>query len=130
MLVVVLVGVVGALSGCGAAARDCEEAYVGSISSVEGVASVEAECSLQFGGGWQRVDVFLETNDVTEARAVGQQVLQAIATEPTLEDQWSTPRAYYLQDGSGVSIGLRELGFNGVPNVGEVRENDSTKPLG
>jgi hypothetical protein len=94
------------------------------VPAVEGVTSVEVDCDFIVGGGsWQRVDVYLGTNDEEEAAAIGYEVLRAIGEEPGFEPQWSTPRAYYLEDGTQVSIGLRDLGFNGVPQVRQVREH-------
>ncbi|RPF20662.1 hypothetical protein [Myceligenerans xiligouense] len=123
-----LVALVSGLTGCGSGARQCEELYATVIGAVDGVASVDAECSQQFGGGWERVDVHLATNDADGARTIGEEVLKAVAAEPDMEPLWATPRAYYLEDGTEATIGLRDLGFNGVPTVREVREHYGIEP--
>lgn len=111
------------LTGCGGEAADCEDLFVRTISAVDGVESVDADCSMQLGGGWQRVDVHLATDDDAEASDVGEAVLLAVAEEPAMDAGWMTPRAYYLHDGTEATIGLRDMGFNGVPTVGEVRDH-------
>lgn len=116
------------LTGCGGDEENCAELYTDTIEAVEGVDSVEIDCSLQFGGGWQRVDVHLTTNDSEEAAQIGEDVLRAIAEEPDFEGTWSTPQDYFLEDGTKVTIGLRDLGFNGVPQVRQVREQFGIEP--
>ncbi|WP_199042726.1 hypothetical protein [Glycomyces salinus] len=111
------------LTGCGGDEENCAELYTDTIEAVEGVESVEVDCSLQLSGVWQRVDVYTTTNDENEAAEIGYDVLQAIAEEPGFDPQWSTPRSYFLEDGTKVTIGLRDLGFNGIPDVDEVREH-------
>lgn len=118
-----LVVLVSGLTGCGGSeAQRCEELFSSSIGAVAGVESVEVDCRVQLGGGWERVSVHLATSDEDEAREIGRSVLRAVAEEPEMDPQWSTPQGYFLQDGTEASIDRRELGFNGVPTVGEVRE--------
>jgi hypothetical protein len=95
--------------------------------SVPGVASAEWECSEQFGGGWQRADVVVEATTEDEAIAVMDAALRAYAASPDLEDRWGTPQEYVNQDGS-IIVGANDLGFNGPPNVGEVREHYGITP--
>ncbi|MBE1875563.1 hypothetical protein [Myceligenerans pegani] len=119
---------VAGLAGCAPGTERCTELYSTVIGAVDGVTSVEIDCSEQFGGGWQRVDVQLATDDPDDARAIGEAVLQAIAAEPEMDPQWATPQDYYLEDGTEATIGLRELGFNGIPTVREVREHYGIEP--
>ncbi|MBB4912815.1 hypothetical protein [Actinophytocola algeriensis] len=96
--------------------------------AVDGVASAEWDCNFQFGGGWIRSDVVLEATTEDEAVAVMEDLLRAFAASPDLEDGWSTPMEYVTEDGSIiVSVGNLD-GFNGVPNVGEVREHYAITP--
>ncbi|WP_265522045.1 hypothetical protein [Oerskovia flava] len=111
-----------ALGGC-SSSGDCGEPYSRAILAVDGVASTDVDCSEQLGGGWQRVGVHLETLDEQEARSAVEQVLRAVAAEPDIKDVWATPQHYYLEDGSELADPRQGLGFNGVPDVGDVREH-------
>ncbi len=128
-LLPVVVAAVLPVSACSSGkAETCEEAFTAAASSVEGVASAEWDCNFQFGGGWVRSDVVLEPATEEEAIAVVDAVLRALAASPDLEDGWSTPMEYVTEDGSIiVSVGNLD-GFNGVPNVGEVREHYAITP--
>jgi hypothetical protein len=125
----VAVAVVLPVSACSSERADnCEVAFATVASSVDGVASAEWDCNFQFGGGWIRSDVVLEATTEDEAVAVMEDLLRAFAASPDLEDGWSTPMEYVTEDGSIiVSVGNLD-GFNGVPNVGEVREHYAITP--
>ncbi|WP_460750633.1 hypothetical protein [Myceligenerans cantabricum] len=122
------VALAAALTGCGSDGKECTELYTTVVGGVDGVASVDADCREQLGGGWQRVDVHLATDSADEARTIGEAVLEAVAAEPGMDPQWSTPQRYYLQDGTEATIGLRDLGFNGVPTVSEARDHYGVTP--
>ncbi|MFD6140086.1 hypothetical protein [Promicromonospora sp. NPDC060271] len=115
------------VSACSSGAAECEEAFAAAATSVPGVVSAKWDCSEQFGGGWQRADVVIDATSKEEAVAVMDEVLRAIAAAPDLEDTWSTPQEYWNEDRS-VGVGPNELGFNGPPNVGEVREHYGITP--
>ncbi len=108
-------------------ATRCEEGFTAVATSVDGVVSAEWDCSFQFGGGWVRSDVVIEATTEDEAIAVMEAVLRAFAASPDLEDGWGTPQEYVTEDGS-IGVGANDLGFNGPPNVGEVRENLGITP--
>ncbi len=108
-------------------AEGCESAFEAAATSVEGVASAEWDCSFQFGGGWVRGDVVIEATTEDEAVAVVDEILRAFAASPDLEDGWATPQKYVTEDGS-IGVGANGLGFNGAPNVGEVREHYGITP--
>jgi hypothetical protein len=108
-------------------AEGCESAFKAVATSVEGVVSAEWDCSFQFGGGWQRGDVVIEATTEDEAVAVMDEILRAFAASPDLEDGWATPQKYVTEDGS-IGVGSNDLGFNGAPNVGEVREHYGITP--
>jgi hypothetical protein len=108
-------------------AETCEEAFTAAASSVEGVASAEWDCNFQFGGGWQRADVVIEATTEDEAVAVMEELLRAFAASSDLEDGWGTPQEYATEDRS-IIVSANVLGFNGVPNVGEVREHFGITP--
>lgn len=116
------------VSACGTDdATRCEEAFTAAATSVPSVSSAEWDCNFGFGGGWVRGDVVVEATTKDEAVAVMEVVLQAFAAAPDLEDSWSTPQDYWNEDHS-VGVGANELGFNGTPNVGEVREHYGITP--
>jgi hypothetical protein len=124
------IGVVALLlsvSACSSGTDECEEAFAAAATSVSGVVSAEWDCSDQFGGGWQRGDVVVDATSKEEAVAVMDGVLQAIAAAPGLEDSWSTPQEYWNEDQS-IGVSPNDLGFNGPPNVGEVREHYGITP--
>ena len=124
----VVVAAVLPVSACSSGkAEACEEAFKAVATSVEGVASAEWDCSFQFGGGWQRGDVVIEATTEDEAVAVMDAVLRAFAASPDLEDGWGTPQEYATEDRS-IIVGANDLGFNGAPNVGEVREHYDITP--
>jgi hypothetical protein len=130
MLSVVVVAVVSLLSvqACSVdGAARCEEAFTAAATSVSGVVSARWECSESFGGGWQRGDVVVEAGTEDEAIAVMEAVLLAFAASPDLADGWATPQEYSTRDGS-IVVGAGDLGFNGAPNVGEVRERYGITP--
>lgn len=117
------------LTGCGSADEErCAELYSSVIGAVDGVTSVEVECAVRLSGGWQRIDVHLATDSPDDARVIGEEVLKAIASEPEMDPLWATPQDYFLENGEEVAIGLRDLGFNGVPRVDEVREQYDIEP--
>ena len=113
-----LVGV----SACSSSGKEerCEEAFTSAAMAVDGVAAAEWDCDFQFGGGWVRSDVVLEPATEEEAIAVVEAVLRAFAASPDLEDGWRTPQEYVIE-GSSIRVGANDVGFRGVPNVGEVR---------
>jgi hypothetical protein len=115
------------VSACSSGTAECEEAFAAAATSVSGVVSAEWDCSDQFGGGWQRGDVVIDATTKDEAVAVMDGVLQAIAAAPDLEDSWSTPQEYWNEDQS-IGVSPNDLGFNGPPNVGEVREHYGITP--
>ena len=124
----VVVAAVLPVSACSSGkAETCEEAFTAAASSVEGVASAEWDCSFQFGGGWVRGDIVLETATEDEAVAVMEELLRAFAASPDLEDGWGTPQEYATEDRS-IIVSAGDLGFNGAPNVGEVREHFGITP--
>lgn len=101
--------------------EQCEGAFTSVATSVDGVASATWDCNFQFGGGWVRSDVVLEPATEEEAIAVVDALLRAFAASPDLEDGWSTPQEYLVED-SSIVVGAGDVGFTGgVPNVGEVR---------
>ncbi|MFL1429958.1 MULTISPECIES: hypothetical protein [unclassified Nocardiopsis] len=114
-------------AACSSGEAACEEAYTEATMSVAGVVSAEFECSNNFGGGWQRADVVIEAASEEEAVTVMDGVLQALAGSPGLEDAWATPQGYATEDGS-ITVGPNALGFNGPPNIGEVREHYGITP--
>ncbi|MFE5569443.1 hypothetical protein ACFQ68_30955 [Amycolatopsis japonica] len=122
---VVAVTVVMALtlpvSACASSAEKCEEAFAAAATAVPGVISATWDCNNGFGGGWQRGDVRIAAGDKGKAIAVMREVLRAFAASPDLEDGWATPQKYTNNDGT-IVVGANDLGFNGVPNVGQVRE--------
>lgn len=110
-------------AGSGSRSRACEQLYTKTITLVEGVESVSVDCSLQFGGGWKRVKPTLTTSSQEEAAVIAENIVRAMAAEPQFPDLWSTPQSYRLTDGdylSNNSVFFET--FNGVPNVGEVRQ--------
>lgn len=106
---------------------DCAEAFTETSLAVDGVASAEFDCSDMFGGGWQRGTVVLSASSRDEAIRTVDTLLRAFAAEPRLESRWSTPQEYWNEDRS-IGVGPNDLGFNGPPNVGEVREHYGTSP--
>jgi hypothetical protein len=54
-------------------------------------------------------------------------ILRAYAASPDIEDRWGTPHEYVNQDGSIIVV-ANDLGFNGSPNVREVREHYGMTP--
>lgn len=79
------------------------------------------------GGGWVRSDIVLKATTEDEAVAVMEDLLRAFAASPDLEDGWGTPLEYTTEDPS-IIVGANDLGFNGAPNVGEVREHYGITP--
>ncbi|WP_410657173.1 hypothetical protein [Amycolatopsis sp. lyj-112] len=128
LLAVVVAGSVLPVSACsmGVAAK-CEKTFAEVAMSVDGVISAKWDCSEQFGGGWQRADVVIEAADKKEAVAVMDAVLKAFAASPDLEDRWSTPQKYKTQDPS-IIVSAGDVGFNGTPQVREVREHYGITP--
>lgn len=127
-LLPVVVAAVLPVSACSSGkAERCEAAFKAVATSVEGVASAEWDCSFQFGGGWQRGDVVVEATTEDEAVAVMEDLLRAFAASPDLEDGWGTPQEYGTEDRS-IRVGPNDVGFNGPPNVGEVREHYGITP--
>lgn len=122
-----IMAVVMPASACSSGNADCEDALTAATMSVSGVVSAEWECSDQFGGGWERADVVVEAATEDEAIAVVDEVLQAYAAAPDLEDRWSTPQQYVSEDGS-IVVSANDLGFNGPPTVGDVREHYGITP--
>ncbi|MFB9905539.1 hypothetical protein [Allokutzneria oryzae] len=110
---------------CSSGAARCEEALTAATTSVPGVVSAQWECSNNFGGGWQRAHVVIEAATETEAIAVVDAALRAYATALGLEDGWSTPQEYATRDRS-IIVSANDVGFNGPPNIREVRERYGT----
>jgi hypothetical protein len=118
------------VSACSSPGKEeqCEEAFTSAAMSVDGVASATWDCNFQFGGGWVRSDVVLESATEEEAVAVVDDLLRAFAASPDLEDGWATPQEYTIKD-SSIRVGAGAVGFtSGVPNVGEVREEWGITP--
>lgn len=116
------------VSACSSGENDrCAEAFAEAATSVAGVVSAEWECSDNFGGGWQRGDVVVSATTEDEAVEVMDGVLRSIAAAGDLEDTWATPQQYANEDGS-IVVGANDLGFNGPPTVGEVREHYGVTP--
>lgn len=126
-VVAALVLAVSACSPGGESAADCETAFVAAATSVPGVASAKWDCSNSFGGGWQRADVVLSATSEPEAVRTMEALLRAFARSPDILDRWSTPQEYKTVGGK-IVVGVRELGFPGVPNVGEVRQRWGITP--
>jgi hypothetical protein len=127
-LLPVVVAVVLPVSACSSGkAEKCEAAFKAAASSVEGVASARWDCNFQFGGGWVRSDIVIEATTEDEAVAVMEDLLRAFAASPDLEDGWGTPQEYGTEDRS-IMVGANHVGFNGAPNVGEVREHYGITP--
>ncbi|MEU6644603.1 hypothetical protein ABZ863_18890 [Saccharomonospora sp. NPDC046836] len=125
---VVVAALVLPVSACSSGdAAQCEEAFTAAATSVAGVTSAEWDCNFGFGGGWVRGDVVVEAAGEDEAIAVMDAVLRAFAASPDLEDGWSTPQEYATRDRS-VIVSAGDVGFNGPPNVGEVREHYGITP--
>lgn len=106
---------------------DAEDAFAETALAVDGVVSAEFECSDKFGGGWQRGKVVLRASCRDEATRIVDALLRAFATEPRLEDRWSTPQEYRNEDGS-VVVGAGVAGFRAVPKIREVREHYGITP--
>ncbi|UJW30308.1 hypothetical protein L3Q67_34625 [Saccharothrix sp. AJ9571] len=121
----VVVGLVVPVSGC--SADRCEEAFTAVTMSVDGVASATWDCSDQFGGGWQRGDVVIEADSEGKAIEVMDAILRAYAASPDLEDRWSVPQKFKTGDPS-IIVSAGDLGFNGPPNLREVREHYGITP--
>jgi hypothetical protein len=115
------------VSACSSGTAACEDAFAAAATSVDGVTSAQWECNDSFGGGWVRGDVVIDATTKDEAVAIVDEVLQAFAAAPDLEDSWSTPQEYWNEDRS-VGVSANDLGFNGPPNVGEVREHYGITP--
>jgi hypothetical protein len=115
------------VSACSSSAVRCEAAFTSVTMSITGVASAEFDCSDQFGGGWQRGDVVVEATTEDEAIAVMDEVLRAYAASPDIEDRWATPQEYANEDGL-IIVSPGDVGFNGPPNVREVREHYGITP--
>ncbi|MFI5560146.1 hypothetical protein ACIA2T_12780 [Amycolatopsis japonica] len=109
------------VSACASSAEKCEEAFAAAATAVPGVISATWDCDNGFSGGWQRGDVRIAAGDKGKAIAVMKEVLRAFAASPDLEDGWATPQKYTNNDGT-IVVGANDLGFNGVPNVGQVRK--------
>jgi hypothetical protein len=124
---VVAAALVLSASACSSSAARCEEEFTAVTTSITGVASATFDCRDQFGGGWQRGDVVVEATTEGEAIAVVDAILRAYAASPDLEDRWGTPQQYVNQDGS-IIVSANDLGFNGSPNVIDVREHYGIKP--
>ncbi|MFD6140085.1 hypothetical protein [Promicromonospora sp. NPDC060271] len=121
-------GGIAALLSLGKAKNtDCADVFTRTSLAVDGVVSAEFECSDMFGGGWQRGKVVLRASSRDEAIRIVDTLLRAFATEPRLESRWSTPQEYWNEDRS-IGVGPNDLGFNGPPNVGEVREHYGLSP--
>jgi hypothetical protein len=121
-------GILAALLSLGRARNwDCEGVFRETALAVDGVMSAEFDCSDMFGGGWQRGKVVLRASSREEAVRVMDALLRAFAAEPRLEPRWSTPQEYGTEDRS-IMVGPNDVGFNGPPNVGEVREHYGITP--
>jgi hypothetical protein len=124
----VTVALVLSVSACSSSrATKCEEAFTAVATSVTGVAAAKWDCSFQFGGGWERGDVVVEATTEDEAITVVEAVLRAFAASPDLEDGWGTPQEYTTEDRS-IIVSAGDVGFNAVPDVGEVREHYDITP--
>ncbi|MGP3966550.1 hypothetical protein [Streptomyces sp. 6N223] len=121
-------GVLAALLSLGQARNsDCEDVFTETALAVDGVVSAEFNCSDMFGGGWQRGKVVLRASSRDEAIRIMDALLRAFAAEPRLEPRWATPQQYRSEDGS-IVVSAGDLGFNGPPNVREVREHYGITP--
>jgi copper chaperone CopZ len=100
------------LAACGSPSGDraCEETYTNTITAVDGVESVEADCSSQFGGGWQRVTVNLTASTDEEARPIIDAIESALADEPEIKSEWATPNSYILADGTDINVSTYDVG--------------------
>ena len=112
----------------GVRARACEQVLTDTAAPVTGVLSAEADCSMQFGGGWQRQELRLSAATLDEAYPIVEQVLKALASEREVENVWSTPQVYELTNGTTLRS-LDRLGFNGPPNVADVRSHYGIQPV-
>ena len=109
--------------GNGSKARACEEAYTETIKAVDGVSSVTVDCSLQFGGGWQRVTVNLDAASDADAAPIADKLLRALAADERLNNTWMIPRTFALSDGENSLEIFTKLGFDGAPSsIGELRD--------
>jgi len=120
IIAIVLIGtfLTNNFSGNGSNSKACNKVLNDTILLVSGVESVTVDCNLQFGGSWQRAEVHLNTNDMTEAQTIATNVMKAYASQKSIEDSWGTPQLYVLKDGST----LKTLSdFNGAPSVRQVR---------
>jgi hypothetical protein len=95
------------LTACGSPSEDaaCEKLYEDIISPVDGVESVEVDCSSQFGGGWRRVSVHLAAADKEEMAPLRENVERALAEDPDIDPGWYSPSRYVLEDGTEVAVG-------------------------
>ncbi|MBK8460842.1 MAG: hypothetical protein IPL43_12210 [Micropruina sp.] len=109
-------------------ARACERVLVDTAQGVPGVLSAEADCSLQFGGGWQRQRVRLAAATQEEAYPIVELVLRAFAANGGIQDSWRTPQVFELTTGETVKS-LESMGFNGTPQVREVRSHYGIQPV-
>lgn len=107
----VAAGVALLLAGCANESQDaeCEQIYNETISPVDGVASVEVDCSSQFGGGWKRVNVHVATNNEDELWKIADDVDRALAENPDIGADWRTPANYFLKDGTEFHGGGHEV---------------------
>ena len=112
-------------AGSGSKSNACQDILRETILSVSGVKSVTVDCNLQFGGGWQRAEVHMNTSDVSEAQVIATNVIKAYASQKSVDDAWGTPQVYKLNDGSTLTT-LSE--FNGAPSVREAREHFNIYP--
>jgi hypothetical protein len=122
--IVALVGAVGlaaSLAGCGAGDARCEQIINETVSQVEGVVSAEATCDTSFGSSsYTAGAVHLDAGTKDEGYAVIERIQEAMAREPEIEADWSSPVRMYLSDGSTYIISRSK--------VGEIRERLGIEP--
>lgn len=126
---ILAVGAALTLSGCGSASstEDCEEAFESAALSVTGVSAAEFTCTESFGDPQQEGTVTLSAGTEEEALGILDDVLQAYASSAGLEDAMLPYVDYASEDGT-LDVHASDLGFNGSPSIGVLRDHYGIEP--
>ncbi|GAA1857617.1 hypothetical protein [Myceligenerans crystallogenes] len=117
------------LMGCSAAAEsNCEGLYEGLAESVKGVESADFDCTKGPSGESTLGKVYV-ADDVTEdqATAILEEVYKAYARQPEI-DSAQRPSFGIVSENGSLAVGADKLGFDGGPNMNEVREKYGINP--
>lgn len=115
------------LSGCTTGEESCADLYENLAMSVQGVESATFECNRGLTNGSEFGEI--RVGDVTEeqATAIVEDVYKSFAEEPEIGDE-ETPRFSITSADGSVAVGAFNLGFNGDPTIGTVRDEYGIHP--